>query len=105
MFTTYALYYVNMLGLNPFQLALVGTALEVTIVLLEIPTGLVADLYGRRLSVVIGTLVLGAAYLLEGSIPFLGGLLPFFVGRGRGGNHPGSWRNVPERRQGGVDYR
>ena len=79
MFTTYALYYVQMLGLNPLQLVLVGTAVEVAVFLFEIPTGVVADSYGRRLSVMIGTFVMGGAYLLEGLVPFLGGVLPFFA--------------------------
>lgn len=80
MFTTYALYYVSMLGLNPLQLVLVGTAVEVAVVLAEVPTGVVADSYSRRLSLIIGTFVMAAAYLLEGSVPWLGGLLPFFIG-------------------------
>ncbi len=42
MFTTYAIYYVKMLKLNPLQLILVGTALETTVMLLEVPTGVVA---------------------------------------------------------------
>lgn len=78
MFTTYALYYINMLGFTPLQLVLVGTAVELAVVLFEIPTGVVADVYSRRLSVIIGTLVMGAAYVLEGAVPFLGGVLPFF---------------------------
>lgn len=80
MFTTYTLYYVNMLHLNPLQLVLVGTAVEVAVFLFEIPTGVVADVYSRRLSVVIGTLVMGSAYLFEGSVAFLGGLFPVFAG-------------------------
>ncbi len=80
MFTTYALYYVQALGLTPLQLVLVGTAVEATVVLFEIPTGVVADSYSRRLSVIIGTAVLGGAYLLQGAVPWLGGLLPFFAG-------------------------
>ncbi len=71
MFTTYAVYYIQMLHLNPLQLVLVGTLLEATIMLLEVPTGVVADSYSRRLSVRIGFFVIGAAYLLEGSIPWL----------------------------------
>lgn len=79
MFTTYALYYVELLGFNPLQLVLVGTAVELAAFLFEIPTGVVADLYSRRLSVWIGTLAMGAAYLLQGGAPFYGGLLSFFT--------------------------
>ncbi|WP_164545787.1 MFS transporter [Paenibacillus albus] len=68
MFTTYALYYVNELGLNPFQLVLVGTFLELVIFLLEIPTGVIADTYSRRLSVINAFFIMGAAYILEGNV-------------------------------------
>lgn len=78
MFTTYALYYVQGLGLTPLQLVLVGTAIEVTTLLFEVPTGVVADSYGRRISVIIGTFVFAGAYMLEGSIPFWGGAITFF---------------------------
>ncbi|WP_239585995.1 MFS transporter [Bacillus mesophilus] len=85
MFTTYALYYVSGLGLSPFQLVLVGTFLELTILLLEIPTGVVADTYSRRLSLIIGVFILGFAYMIEGSVPFISemvfhGALSLFVG-------------------------
>jgi MFS family permease len=75
MFTTYAVYYINALHLNPFQLLLIGTILEVTVFLFENITGIVADTYSRRLSVLLGCFVLGAAYLLEGSIPGLAALI------------------------------
>ncbi|MDF2629535.1 MAG: transporter [Symbiobacteriaceae bacterium] len=78
MFTTYALYYVQGLGLTPLQLVLVDTALEVACLLFEVPTGVVADSYGRRLSVITGTFVMAGAYLLEGAIPFWGGAVTFF---------------------------
>ncbi|QOR66604.1 MFS transporter [Cytobacillus suaedae] len=85
MFTTYALYYVAELGLTPFQLVLVGTFLEITVLLMEIPTGVLADTYSRRLSVIIGTFILGIAFFLEGSVPFISetvfhGALSLFVG-------------------------
>ena len=41
-------------ALDPLQLVLVGTVLEITALLGEVPTGVVADLYSRRLSIVIG---------------------------------------------------
>ncbi|WLD92705.1 MFS transporter [Alkalihalobacillus sp. AL-G] len=70
MFTTYAIYYVVELGLNPFQLVLIGTVLEITIVIFESITGILADTYSRRLSIIIGMFMLGSAYIIEGSIPF-----------------------------------
>jgi len=48
---------------------LVGTVLELACFLFEIPTGIVADLYSRRLSVIIGLGLIGAGFILEGAIP------------------------------------
>ncbi|MGE5577830.1 MAG: MFS transporter [Syntrophothermus sp.] len=71
MFTTYAVYYIKVLGLNPLQLVLVGTVLEVAVLLFEVPTGVVADTFGRRLSVILGAFILGGAFVMEGSIPLI----------------------------------
>ena len=68
-FAIQLIYQVTIVGLNPFQMVLVGTVLEVCWVLFEIPTGVVADVYSRRLSVIIGFALLGCAYVLEGGIP------------------------------------
>ena len=68
-FTINLVYQVETVGLGPLQLVLVGTVLEVTVVLLEVPTGAVADLYSRRLSVIVGMALVGCGFLLEGSIP------------------------------------
>jgi MFS transporter, DHA3 family, tetracycline resistance protein len=62
-------YQVERVGLNPFQLVLVGTALELTCFLFEIPTGVVADVYSRRTSVIIGTIVLGVGFIIMGAVP------------------------------------
>jgi len=72
MFTTYAIYQVVALGFNPLQLLLVGMALEVTVLVFEGITGVVADTYSRKLSVIIGMFVLGAGFVLEGSAMWLG---------------------------------
>lgn len=56
-------------GLNPLQLVLVGTAMEACIFLCEVPTGLVADVYGRRVSVIIGLTVMGLGIMLMGTFP------------------------------------
>jgi len=71
MFTTYAIYYIEELGLNPLQLILIGTAIELTVIVFESITGVVADTYSRRLSIIIATFILGAAFIFEGSIPYL----------------------------------
>lgn len=68
-FTINAIYYVSQAGLNPLQLVLLGTIMELAILVFEIPTGLVADFFGRKKSFVIGTFIIGLAHLLEGSFP------------------------------------
>jgi MFS transporter, DHA3 family, tetracycline resistance protein len=68
-FTANLVYYVEKVGLNPLQLVLVGTMLETVYFLFEIPTGVVADVYSRRLSVIIGVILTGLGFLLEGFIP------------------------------------
>jgi DHA3 family tetracycline resistance protein-like MFS transporter len=68
-FTFNLVYQVQVAHLNPLQLVLVGTVLETTVFLFEIPTGVVADVYSRRLSVIIGVFLIGAGITLEGSLP------------------------------------
>ncbi len=68
-FTSLYAYYVRDMGLSPFQLLLTGTVLMVTGLLFEIPTGVVADVYSRRLSVIIGGALIGVCFLLIGTIP------------------------------------
>lgn len=68
-FTLNIIYYVSDAQLNPLQLVLIGTIMELAVLLCEIPTGLVADLFGRKKSIIIGTIIIGGAHLLEGSIP------------------------------------
>jgi DHA3 family tetracycline resistance protein-like MFS transporter len=68
-----AVYLVQELHLSPLQLVLMGTAMEAAVFLCEVPTGVVADTYGRRLSLVIGYLGMGLAWLAVGlvSAPWL----------------------------------
>jgi DHA3 family tetracycline resistance protein-like MFS transporter len=68
-FTVNMLYQVTMAELTPLQLVLVGTVLELSVFLFEVPTGVVADVYSRRLSIIIGYFIIGAGFVLEGSIP------------------------------------
>ena len=58
-FTVQLIYQVTVVDLNPFQMVLVGTVLEATCFLFEVPTGLVADVYSRRLSILIGVALIG----------------------------------------------
>ena len=61
-----AVYLVRELHLSPLQLVLMGTAMEATVFLFEVPTGVVADTYSRRLSLIIGFVGMGVAWLLVG---------------------------------------
>ena len=68
----WTLFFVRMivdLELTPLELVLLGTAKETTILLAEIPTGVVADLVSRRLSVITGFLVCGSAIIGAGIAP------------------------------------
>lgn len=68
-FTVNMVYQVTVVGLTPLQLVLVGTTLEATVFIFEVPTGLLADVKSRRLSVIIGYFLIGLGFVLEGSIP------------------------------------
>jgi DHA3 family tetracycline resistance protein-like MFS transporter len=64
-----AVYYVQTLHLNPLELVLVGTVMEGTIFLFEVPTGVIADTFSRRASVIVGLALQGAALILTGLVP------------------------------------
>ncbi len=65
MMTAAIVYRIDVARLEPFELILLGTALEISVILFEVPTGLLADLYSRKLSVVIGYFVIGIGFLIE----------------------------------------
>ena len=69
MFVVTSLYEATVAGLTPVQLILVGTALEVSAFVFEVPTGIVADVYSRRLSIIIGYVLMGLGFLVEGFFP------------------------------------
>ena len=70
-----SVYRIVEVGLDPLELVLVGTVLEVAVFLFEVPTGIVADVYGRRLSLVLGSLLVGAAFIVEGLVPLFWSVL------------------------------
>jgi MFS transporter, DHA3 family, tetracycline resistance protein len=63
-----SVYIVRGLHMSPLQLVLMGTAMEAAVFLFEVPTGVVADTYSRRLSLVIGFLGMGLAWMLVGVV-------------------------------------
>ena len=64
--TVAPIFFVRELGLSPLELVLAGTALELAYFAMEIPTGIVADTYGRRLSTIVGMLGLGIGFIATG---------------------------------------
>lgn len=69
-FTVNLIYQTTVVGLDPLQMVLVGTTLELMTFLFEIPTGVVADVKSRRLSIIIGYVLIGLGFLVEGGFPF-----------------------------------
>ena len=63
-----AVFLVQELQLSPLELILMGTAMEAAVFLFEVPTGVLADTYSRRLSLIIGYLGMGAAWMLVGVV-------------------------------------
>jgi DHA3 family tetracycline resistance protein-like MFS transporter len=74
-FTVNLVYQAETVGLSPLQLVLVGTTLEMSAFLFEAPTGILADVYSRRLSVIIGVALMGIGFVIEGSFPFFAAVL------------------------------
>lgn len=68
-FTVNLVYQVEAARLNPFQLVLVGTVLEIVAFVCQVPTGVLADIYSRRTAVILGILLFGLAFVIEGSFP------------------------------------
>lgn len=74
-FTVNMVYQAVTVGLSPFQLVLVGTVLETTVFVFEVPTGVIADTISRRLSIIIGLALIGVGFLVEGLFPVFGAVL------------------------------
>jgi len=67
--TVNLVYQAAVVKLNPLQLVLVGTLLETVSFIFEVPTGIVADIYSRKLSVIIGVFLIGLGFTVEGLFP------------------------------------
>lgn len=83
-YTMAAVYYVRDVGMNPLQLVLVGTALEAGYFAFEVPTGVIADAYSRKLSVVVGTALLGLGFIAQGLIPLFAAIVTAELVKGVG---------------------
>ncbi|HEX6843625.1 MAG TPA: MFS transporter [Actinomycetota bacterium] len=64
--TVFNVFLIIELDFDPLLLTLMGTTLEVSYLLFELPTGIVADTIGRKVSVVIGVAGVGASFVLLG---------------------------------------
>lgn len=69
--TVVLLYHTTVITSDPLQLVLIGVVLEAATFLFEIPTGIVADTFGRKRSVIIAFTITGSAFMIEGALPFL----------------------------------
>lgn len=74
-FTATSLYEIRVAELSPLQLVLVGTTLELSVLIFEVPTGVVADVFSRRLSIIIGLFFVGLGFMLEGLVPLFATIL------------------------------
>lgn len=66
--SVWALYYETM-RLSLTQIALLYAVITIAGLLLEVPTGIIADSYSRRLSVILGGLFIGLCYTSTGLFP------------------------------------
>ena len=79
-YATVTVYWVAVGRLNPLQLLLLGTALEASYFIFQLPTGLLADLVSRRLCVLTGLFVIGLAQIMASlSAAFVNLLLAWTV--------------------------
>jgi DHA3 family tetracycline resistance protein-like MFS transporter len=69
--TVASVYRIEVVGLDPLPLVLLGTALEVTVFVFEVPTGVFADTFGRRRSFIAGCVLMGSGFALEARSPNL----------------------------------
>lgn len=63
-----SLYLVIDADLSAFQLVFLGTAMELTVLVSEIPTGVMADTISRKWSIVISHVLMGAGMLITGLV-------------------------------------
>ncbi len=63
------LYFATVITDDPFRLSLLLVVLETATFAFEVPTGLIADSFSRKWSIVIGYIIWGAGFLLQALIP------------------------------------
>ncbi len=73
--TAAGLFMIQVAKLDALQLVLVGTTLELSAFIFEVPTGVLADTVSRRLSVIIGVALIGVGLMVWGAWPLFGTIL------------------------------
>lgn len=64
--TVAGLYFATRISSDPFQLSLLLIVLEFATLLFEIPTGVIADVYSRKWSIVGGYIIWGVGFIIQG---------------------------------------
>ena len=67
--TVATLYFATVVTSDPLRLATLAVALEAATFVFEVPTGILADSYSRKWSIVIGYLIWGGGFLLQALTP------------------------------------
>lgn len=70
--TVATLYFASVVTTDPFRLATLAVMLEAATLVFEVPTGILADSFSRKWSIVVGYLIWGAGYLLQALTPDYG---------------------------------
>jgi MFS transporter, DHA3 family, tetracycline resistance protein len=74
-YATITVYWVTSGRLNPLQLLLLGTSLELSYFAFQLPTGVLADLVSRRLCVLTGLFIVGLAQVMQSLSPSFANLV------------------------------
>lgn len=63
------LYFAKAITPDPFRLAALLVALEASTFIFEVPTGIIADSFSRKWSIVVGYVIWGGGFLLQALVP------------------------------------
>jgi len=83
--TVELVYLIKLVGFDPLQLVLIGTIRQSVGFVFQVPTGILADMYSRRWAVILGLLLTGISYLVEGAFPMVAIVFAAQVSIGFGG--------------------
>lgn len=69
--TVHTVFHIKNMHFGAFMVVLMGTIYELSIMLFEVPTGVIADVVSRKLSSSLGWFVTGIAFLMQGVFPLV----------------------------------